>query len=160
MDDALKEYLQRHNIAYILHTHPAVFTVKESHNEPAIKNIPGLRTKSLFLKDEQGRFYLVCMPGEKRLSIRALENKMEVKKLRFGTPDEMKQEIHCMPGSVSPCGILYAKNTRLIVDVSVWDALEVGFHPAINTATLVLSRARFRSFFHSLAVPKEVINLE
>ncbi len=160
MDSQLQEYLAHHNIDYKLHTHPPVFTVEQSRNEPSIQNIPGLHTKSLFLKDEKGQFYLVCMPGEKRLNIRALEKKQHVKKLQFGSSEELYKELELTPGSVSIFGIIHAHKTKLLIDWDVWKAPVVGFHPNINTATLEINHAALQKFYDSLISEKEIFELE
>ena len=78
MEKELESYLSKFNVKYKSHMHKAVFTVAESKNNPDIQKIPGLRTKSLFLKDENNQFYLVCMPGEKRLDIKRLEKNLKI----------------------------------------------------------------------------------
>ncbi len=157
MDETLKQYLERHQIEFISHSHPAVFTVAES---TSIKeHIPGLHTKNLFLIDEQGRTYLVCMNAHKRLNIHFLEKHLKVKKLRFGTPEKLKEELNLTPGSVSIFGMIYAKTTKLILDLEVWDAEITGFHPNINTATLEISHPNLARFFESLPCEKEIVAL-
>jgi len=160
MDLVLKSYLAKHNISYKLHKHPAVFTVEQSKKEPAIQGIPGVRTKSLFLKDEKGKFYLVSMAGEKRLNIRALEKHLKVKHLQFGSPEELKSELKLAPGSVSIFSLIHTSNTRLIIDKDVWNAEIAGFHPNVNTATLVIDHENLEKFCNSLKCKKEVLELE
>jgi Ala-tRNA(Pro) deacylase len=160
MDEHLKDYLQKHKIDYILHKHNAVFTVDESKNNLEIKNIPGVRTKSLFLKDEKNQYYLVCMPGEKRLNIKALKAQLNVKEIHFSSPAELRTELHLTPGSVSIFGMIHAKNTILIIDKSVWDAEVTGFHPNINTATLEVNHADLERFVNSLNQKKLILELK
>lgn len=158
MEQALKDYLSKSGIEYKVHIHPAVFTVEES--KKIIKNYSYLHTKNLFLKDEKGRFCLVCMPADKRLNIKSLEKALGVKKLRFGSADELKAELNLAPGSVSLFGMIHAKNTFLILDEEVWKADKNGFHPNINTATLEIAHADLEKFYNSLACRKEVLKLE
>ena len=157
MDPHLAQYLEQHKISFILHTHPAVFTVAESSELKL--HIPGLHTKNLFLFDEAKKTYLVCMNAHKRLDIRSLEKHLKVKKLRFGSSEQLKDELHLTPGSVSIFGMIYAKKTTLLLDQEVWDAPITGFHPNINTATLELSHAQLAQFYTSLSCNKEVILL-
>lgn len=159
MDSALKSYLDKNHISYIIHEHPAVFTVEESKSVPSIQKIPGVRSKNLFLKDDIGRFYLVCLPGEKRLNIKNLEAYLRVKKLKFGSSQELKSELNLTPGSVSIFGMIYSKNVILLVDREIWDAQIVSFHPNINTATLELNHLSFLRFYESLRCKKEVVDL-
>ncbi len=157
MDEELYACLRVLGVTYILHEHKPVFTVAESH---FLKDrIAGVHTKSLFLKDEKNRFYLVCMKGDKRLDMKALEMHLQVAKLHFGDHAELKRELHLAPGSVSVFGMIHAKATKLILDKEVWDAETVSFHPNINTETLELKHYDFEKFYNSLNSSKEVIEL-
>jgi len=160
MDIQLKEYLAKHKIKYKIHEHPAVFTVEQSKNIEAIQKIPGMRSKNLFLRDENHNFYLVCMLGEKRLNIKTLEKKLGVKKLNFASAEDLKFELNLTPGSVSIFAMINAKNTKLIIDKELWDAEITGFHPNINTATLEIQHKDLEKFISSLKCSKEILKLE
>ncbi len=157
MDSKLKEYFEKHNIHYKIHEHPAVFTVAESKFLKS--KIPGMHTKSLFLKDDNGKFYLVCMNAFKRLDIKSLQNSLSVKKLRFASSEELKKELNLTPGSVSIFGMIYSTSTTLIIDQEVWDSEIVGFHPNINTSTLEVSHKDLDKFCKTLETKKLILKL-
>src|SRR5208283_4823932 len=104
-DLKLKSYLDSLGITYKYHEHKPVFTVKESGFLK--EDIHGLHTKNLFLKDEKGHLYLVCMNAYKRLDIKALRKLLGADKLQFATPEELKEELGLTPGSVSLFGMIY-----------------------------------------------------
>lgn len=158
MDKKLLTYLKNLNIEYKIHEHPAVFTVEESNT--LVKGLPGLHMKNLFLKDETGNFYLVCIEAEKRLDIKFLRNKLGVKKLHFASEEELKRELHLTPGSVSVFGMIYSKKVILILDKKALNAEKINFHPNINTATLELDKKNFKIFLDSITSKKEIIDLE
>lgn len=157
MDQTLTNYLNTHNITYRRYNHPAVFTVAQS--KKIKQNIPGASTKSLFLKDEHNHYYLVCLPAEKRLSKKKLKIHWNKKELNFASPHELKQELNTTPGSVSLFAMIYAKNTMLIIDPEIWNARLVGFHPNVNTATLVIHHKDLEKFYNSLTVEKHIISV-
>jgi Ala-tRNA(Pro) deacylase len=157
MDENLKKYLEEHKILYEIHEHPAVFTVAES--KELLKNKSYFHTKSLFLRDDKKRYYLVCMAASKRLDVRALEKSLGVKKLNFSSPEELKAELNLTPGSVSIFGMIYAKRVFLILDKEIWDAQVSGFHPNINTATLEIDHNNLEKFINSLSCRKEIMEL-
>ncbi|MDE1823492.1 MAG: prolyl-tRNA synthetase associated domain-containing protein [Candidatus Micrarchaeota archaeon] len=157
MEQALESYLKKLGISYRMHTHKAVFTVEESTRLRG--EIPGMHTKSLFLEDEKGNFYLVCMDAFKRLDIRALRKRLNAGKLQFASPDKLKSELNLTPGSVSIFGMINARNTKLIIDRDLWDAGMVAFHPNINTETLEITHDGLKSFCDSLGSSKEIIEL-
>lgn len=158
MDNQLKKYLEEREIKYKIHYHPAVFTVSESKKLKQFYT--GKHTKSLFLKDENERFYLVSMEAEKRLDIKKLKSYLKVKDLQFGSPEELKNHLNITPGSVSIFNLIYSNSVLLILDKKLWDAKSVGFHPNINIATLELDHENFVKFYNSLACKKEILDLE
>ena len=157
MDLNLKSYLEKHNIGYKEYKHPAVFTVEQS--KPFKAKIPGRHTKSLFLKDENSQFYLVCIPADKRLNMKLLKKELEIKELHFASPEELKVNLNLMPGSVSLFGMIYSDSVSLIIDKGLWDAELVGFHPNINTSTIVLNHQNLEKFYNSLKARKEILGL-
>ncbi len=158
MDQNLLSHLDKLGIKYKVHKHSAVFTVEESNK--IIKGLPGLHTKNLFLKDDSGKFYLVCMEAQERLNIKVLTKNLLINKLRFASEEELKSELNLTPGSVSIFGMIYAKNVQLLLDEKVWEASIVNFHPNINTATLELDQENFKKFYNSLKCKKVIMKLE
>ena len=159
MDIKLKEYLDKHGIKYTEHRHKEVFTVAESTKLK--KKIPGLHCKTLFLKDNKGKFYLVGMPAEKRLDVKKLKMHFNVRKLHFASEKELKEEVNLLPGSVSIFGAIYVKYKRviLIIDDEVWKADITGFHPNINTSTLEIKHNELKKFYEGLECEKEIMRL-
>jgi len=158
MEQTLKTYLVNHNVNYIEHKHLAVFTVEES--KKLKQSIPGLHCKCLFLKDTSGKFYLVALPAQKRLNTKLLRKNLNVKKLNFGSTEELKEHLNLSPGSVSIFGLINTNQVTLILDKEVWDAEISGFHPNINTATLEISHKSLERFYNSLKVEKHVMELD
>ena len=159
MDKNLKEYLDKNEIKYQIFNHPAVFTVDESRKIK--QQIPGMHCKCLFLKDNKGIFYLIGMPAEKRLNSKIFRNRINAKKARFGTPEELQEKVNLIPGSVSIFGAIYIKDkkTVLVLDKQVWQAKEVGFHPNVNTRTIVLKHEDLKKYYYSLSCKKEILEL-
>ncbi len=157
MDTKLINYFSNHKIKYETYNHHPVFTVEESKKIKT--NIPGKHTKCLFLKDENSNFYLIALPAEKRLDTKSLKKKLEIKSLSFASPEELKQKLNLTPGSVSIFGLIYSKNIHLIIDKVLWLSDKVGFHPNINTATLVLSHPNLEKFCNSLNCKKQILEL-
>lgn len=157
MDKELFKYLNELGLKYKEYRHPAVFSVAES--KKLNLNIPGAHTKNLFLKDENNNYYLLVCPGDKRMNLKALKKHLNIKELHFCSPQELKEELNITPGSVSLFCIIYAKNVSLLIDKEVWDAKEAGFHPNINTSTLVISHDGLGKFYNSLKCKKEVIEI-
>jgi len=128
-------------IAFDIVEHIAVFTVEESR---AIdRDIPGAHTKNLFLKDAAGQFWLVTVPAEMRVDLKALPAAIGAKRVSFGKGDDMERLIGVTPGSVTPLGAIADEGgaVRVVLDASLAAARRVNCHPLRNTATLGLSGA-------------------
>lgn len=159
MDEILNKYLEKNKIEYIVHRHDAVFKVSESNLNKEIALIPGLRCKTLFLKDDKERFYLVGMPAEKRLDFKKLEKNAQVKKLRFGSEGDLWKHARLKAGSVSIFGAIHSIDIILILDKEVWNAGIVQFHPNINTETLEIVHPALERYFESLPNTKHIFEL-
>lgn len=157
-DKALLGYLKNHKIEFNEFPHVAVFTVAESRKIK--EKIPGTHTKNLFLKDEKGSFYLVCLPALKRLDIKDLEKQLNIKHLTFGSPEELKENLSLTPGSVSIFGMIHATSVSLILDKEISEAELSGHHPNINTATIVLKKKDLEKYLSSLKAKKLILQLK
>jgi len=157
MDSKLLNYLQKHKIQYNLFKHPAVFTVEESKK---IKKIPGMHCKALFLKDNKNIFYLVAMKADKRLDTKMLRKHLKIKKLNFASPEELNEKLKVKSGSVSIFNLVNAKDEiTLRYDEDVWKAPYTGFHPNINTETLILDGKNLQNYCNSLRTNLEILSL-
>ncbi len=156
MNQLISDFLRVNSIKYSLYQHPPVYTVEES--SLLCKDVPGMGTKSLFLKAPI-RYYLVCLPGKKRLNIRSLKLFLKEKDIKFASFQELKSELNQFPGGVSPFGMLSSSNTILIIDEEIWNASEVAFHPDTNTESIVLSKENLHNLINFLPCKHIILNL-
>ena len=139
--------LDRLGIAYTRHDHPPVFTVDEALLH--WKGIDAAHCKNLFLRNKKGtRHYLVVAEHSNPVSLQRVAEVVGDDRLSFGSPERLQRYLGLTPGSVSPLGLINdsAKDVRVVVDVDLRDAPAVGFHPNVNTATVVVSGADFARF--------------
>ncbi len=121
--------------------HDAVFTVEES--EGLHTAIPGLHTKNLFLKDKDGRFWLVTVEAHARVDLKALPAAIGAKKLSFGKAEDMERLLGVSPGAVTPLAAINDVDgtVSVVLDATVASAPRVNVHPLENIATVGLSGA-------------------
>lgn len=126
-------------IPFAAYEHVAVFTVAESDAVNAV--IPGAHTKNLFLKDNGGAFWLVTVPSEARVDLKALPAAIGSKRVSFGKPDDMNRLLGIAPGSVTPLAAINAApgSITVVLDEGLAAAATVNVHPLRNTGTLGLS---------------------
>ncbi|WP_239016645.1 prolyl-tRNA synthetase associated domain-containing protein [Sphingorhabdus pulchriflava] len=128
-------------IAYAVEEHQAVFTVDESRDVNA--RLAGAHTKNLFLKDNAGQFWLVTVPGDIRVNLKALPDTIGSKRLSFAKADDLLRLLGLTPGSVTPLGAMNddGGDVRVVLDRELAEAATVWVHPLRNTASLGLSGA-------------------
>ncbi|MCT2557571.1 prolyl-tRNA synthetase associated domain-containing protein [Tsuneonella sp. YG55] len=127
------------SIPYEAHEHAAVFTVAESR--AVDRHIPGAHTKNLFLKDAEGTFWLVTVPAEARVDLKALPAAIGCKRVSFGKAEDMERLLGIAPGSVTPLAMINAgpESVHVVIDAALAAAERINVHPLRNTATLGLA---------------------
>lgn len=126
-------------IPFAEHEHPAVHTVAESRALDA--GIPGAHTKNLFLKDTAGAFWLVTVPAEARVDLKALPAAIGCKRVSFAKAQDMERLLGITPGSVTPLAMINAHpgSVTVVIEQGLAAAGRINVHPLRNTATLGLS---------------------
>jgi Ala-tRNA(Pro) deacylase len=143
----LFEFLDNEKIEYQRYDHAAVFTVEDVHR--LTPDLPGAKTKNLFFRDKKGeRHFLVVVPADKRINLKALPKVLESSKISFGSPDRLMKHLGITPGSVSLLAIVNDQENKVevIIDEPLWKSEAFQFHPLVNTSTLVISRNSVKNF--------------
>jgi Ala-tRNA(Pro) deacylase len=138
--------LDKLGIVYKKYEHPAVFTVEEAKKHDTGS---GSYNKSIFLRNKKGdNFYLVLTLGSKRIDLKNLAVFLNETKLSFASPEKMMKYLGLTPGSVSPFGLIndVDKVVKVIVDEELLKFDKQGYHPNINTATLIISTEDLKKF--------------
>lgn len=88
--------------------------------------------------------------GSKRLDLKSLAVFLNESKLSFASPEKMMEYLGITPGSVSAFGLIndVDKVVRVIVDEDLLKFDKQGYHPNINTATLIISTKDFKKFLN------------
>ena len=160
--ETLLKRLDELGIAYEKHEHPAVFTIGDSEDYLKDHPLPGIKAKSLFLRNEKGtEHYLVVVAGHKRLNMKELGQTMG-SKLSFASPERLLKYLGVTPGSVSPFALINdtEKTVKVFLDADVFAETQVQFHPLVNTATLVLDKEDMLRFIETTGHPYEMIHLQ
>ncbi|ANY18704.1 Prolyl-tRNA editing protein ProX [Tsuneonella dongtanensis] len=128
-------------IAHASHEHAAVYTVEQSR---AIeRDWPGESTKNLFLKDTASAFWLVTVPAEARVNLKALPTAIGSKRVSFAKAEDMERLIGILPGSVTPLAMINAApgTVTVVLDAGLAAAERMNVHPLRNTGTIGLAGA-------------------
>jgi len=132
------------SIPFEVQEHRAVFTVAESSELDA--RIPGAHTKNLFLKDAGGAFWLVTVPAQARVDLKALPRAIGSKRVSFAKAEDMVRLLGISPGSVTPLAMINADpgSVAVVLEKGLAAADRVNVHPLRNTATMSLAGADIR----------------
>ena len=153
-------FLDNHQVEYIRHDHPPVYTVEDVNR--LVPPLEAAKTKSLFLRDAKGsRHFLIIVKGEKRVDLKALPDLLNSSRLRFGSPDRLKKHLGVDPGSVSLFAVVndIGKAVELIIDSDLWNSDAFQFHPLVNTSTLVISRDNIKRFLDKTGHNAQILDV-
>lgn len=128
-------------IKYEVTEHRPIYTVEEGE---ALKlPHPEAIARTLFLCDDKHQnFWLVTLPKDKKLNLKALRTQLGSRRLTFAAAEELDAMLNLPPGSVTPLGALNDAEGRVpvIIDAAFKESL-IGVPLLTNTATIWLNGA-------------------
>lgn len=128
-------------IKYEVTEHRPIYTVEEGE---ALKlPHPEAIARTLFLCDDKHQnFWLVTLPKDKKLDLKALRAQLGSRRLTFAAAEELDAMLNLPPGSVTPLGALNDSEGRVpvIIDSAFKESL-IGVPLLTNTATIWLNGA-------------------
>lgn len=144
--EELFELFDKLGINHVTHEHRPVFSVDEGHDIK--ENIDGGHTKNLFLKDKDGKFFLICALGDTRIRLNQVHKAIKSARLSFGSEEKLFEILGVRPGSVTLYSLINDKNHKitLILDKAIFDHRIINFHPLLNDATTGISIADMNLF--------------
>jgi len=141
------DVLENLGIEYEKHEHPPVYTVEEA--EKYWKDMKGKHCKNLFLRNKKGkRHYLLILEHSKKADLKALTKRVNEDTLSFASADRLMKFLGLETGAVSAFGLINDTNNsvEVIIDNDLKKADKIGFHPNVNTATVILNFEDFEKF--------------
>jgi len=159
--EKVEERLTSLGIAFARYEHPPVATAEAAAEH--WRGIDATHFKNLFLRNQKGtHHHLVVLEYTKRADLKRVADQIGDGKLSFASPDRLMTHLGLTPGSVSPFGLIndVGHTVRVALDQDLRAAERVSFHPNINTATLVISRADFMRFLESVGNPVRFVSVQ
>lgn len=119
--------------------HPPVHTVEDAL--PFWAALDGVHTKNLMLKGAKGGLWLVCVPTDRRLDLKALAAHLGAKKFSFASAETLFEALGVVQGSVSPLALINDKagTVQLVLAKDMLARPRITVHPLRNTATVSLT---------------------
>ena len=156
----LEEFLAVHSFVFERYEHPAVMTVAEA--ESLVPQLPGAKTKNLFLRDKKGlKYFLVTIPAALSVNLKQLGDVLGAGRLSFASADRLLTNLGVTPGSVTLLGLVndLENKVQFVIDQALWDAPAVQAHPLINTATMVVLHADLIRFLAVTGHAPQIISV-
>lgn len=147
-------------IEVVMHRHAPLHTVEESR---ALRGtMPGSHIKNLFLRDKKRNQWLVTVPEDARVDLKALRHVLGSSgNLSFGSAELLAASLGVKPGAVTPFAVLNdtAGAVAMVLARSVLDSGPVNAHPLHNEATAAIDRDDLLRFLDACDHPPQLIDL-
>ena len=138
MENEVYKLLEQLSIDYTKIEHPPLFSCED--NEKYNIKINALICKILFIHNSnKSQYYIVILPLEKKIDFKYIQNLLSETRLSFGDKKVLEEKLGIKTGSVSIFNIINQKYNDIIyiLDKDILKYEKVGFHPNINTQTLI-----------------------
>ena len=135
------DILEQLEIAYDIIEHEPIASVKNYSVE-----LPGPQVKNLLLKTKKNRqYFMLLLPEEKQVDLKLLATEMGTKRLSFASSEELHDLLGLKPGEVTPIALAVDKEEKIqvVIDETVDRDDTIGFHPNVNTKTVIVRYCDF-----------------
>ena len=152
--------LQELGITYNVVDHPPVFTTEQA--DSYIKDLEGVRTKSMFLTNKKKtQYYLLIMDDKKRLDMDDFKVQVGADRIRMASLDSLAEKMNLPAGTVSPFGLLNneEKDIHVYFDKDIISDDAKTFHPNTNEKTIFIKSKDLFRFLKSIGFTYEILIL-
>ncbi len=143
-----------------IHRHAPLHTVAQSQ---ALRGtLPGGHIKNLFLRDKKRTKWLVTVPEDADVDLKALRHVLGASgNLSFGNADMLAEHLGVEPGSVTPFAVMNDREgvVTMVLARSVLDHDPINAHPLHNEATAAIASADLLRFLAACGHPPVLIDL-
>jgi Ala-tRNA(Pro) deacylase len=147
-------------IAVTTYHHPPVFTVEEARTIRG--DIPGGRSKNLFLRDKKGTMWLLAAPADRAIDLKALAPLLDARgRLSFGSDERLMKYLGVTSGAVSPFAVIndVDRQVQVVLDRPLLETEPLNFHPLDNTMTTSIGAGDFLRFLNALGHDPMIVDL-
>ena len=144
------DFLQKYEIAFERHDHPALFTCEDAQRW--IPHLDGAPTKNLFLRDKKGlRHFLLVVHESMQVDLKQLSQALQTSRIGFGSADRLKRVLGIEPGMVSLLALIRDSEhqVEVLIDRRLWEYDHFQCHPLVNTSTLIISKSGVEAFLRA-----------
>jgi prolyl-tRNA editing enzyme YbaK/EbsC (Cys-tRNA(Pro) deacylase) len=132
---AIRDLLTQAGVPFVEKHHEPTTTSEESAKARGEELRNG--GKALLIKTEDV-FRLFVVPADRKLDSAAIKREFSIKRMRFATPDELRELTGLVPGSVPPFGPPILP-FELFVDAAIQENPRIAFNAGSLTDSIILS---------------------
>lgn len=148
------------DISYRLVEHPAAYTMEDIIRYGVDKE--GQICKNLFLRDSKKgkRHFLVVVHGDKAVDLKALGEALG-QRLSFASAGRLEQYLQLKQGEVTPLALMNDEDhvVEVLLDRDLAGRGALGFHPCVNTASVILGYDDLRKILEAAGNPVAEITI-
>jgi Ala-tRNA(Pro) deacylase len=121
---SLREYLDKHNVKYIVISHSPAYTAQ---GIAALAHIPGKELAKTVIVKMDGKLVMAVLPASFHVDLRLLKKETGAKVVELASEDEFKDRFpECETGAMPPFGNLYGIDA--FADESLAKDKEIAFN--------------------------------
>lgn len=160
MENDVYKLLDKLNIKYKKIEHPPLFTYED--NEKYNIKFDAVVCKNLFIRNrDKSQYYVFVLPLDKRGNLKLLQTKLGETRFSFGDKSILEEKLGVKAGNVSIFNIVNIKDNDIIfiLDEDILKYKQVGFHPNINTETVIFNPEEITKVFEHYNVKYKFITI-
>ncbi len=145
------DLLKKLEIEYTRYEHEPISSVKHYEAE-----LPGPQVKNLLLKTKKNKqYFMLLLPEEKKVDLKRLAAELGTSRLSFASPEELEALLGLHPGEVTPIALPKDQDGKIqvVIDESVDREDTIGFHPNVNTQTVIVQFRDLERILESIEHP-------
>lgn len=147
--EMIRSFLDENNIQYELFEHEPVFTSEQAANIRGFSTHQG--AKALLTKAD-GEFTMFVLPGDMKLDTKKAKQLLNVKDIRFATPEEVVEVMGCEIGACYPFGNLI--DVPMYVDQKLADNNEIAFNPGVHNRSI---KMKYHNYIKN--IPQNLVDI-
>ncbi|HUM06324.1 MAG TPA: YbaK/EbsC family protein [Terriglobales bacterium] len=145
----LREFLDQHNIKYLVISHSVAYTAQ---GIAALTHIPGKELAKTVMVQVDGRLAMAVVPASARVDLARLKKHLQADQVELANEAEFRDRFSdCETGAMPPFGNLYG------MDVFADDALaldkEIAFNAGSHRELVRMTFADFRHLVNPVLLP-------
>lgn len=153
--------LKQRQIDYQVINHPPVHTAAEA--DRYVQGYDFIKAKNLFLHAKSS-YYLVILPDDHRLDMKALRKRLGSGRLSFASDQELFAKLGIKSGAVSPFNLLnnHDHDVTVVLDKGIADqpTQRFGCHPNDNTKPVLLTVADLLTLIKQWGNPLKIVDCQ